>query len=63
MAMTDSGKPRAGTFVGWHPDPCYGGIGSEMALEMYSESLAGMDKEESQRMQYRLKSSAGWRRA
>ena len=63
MAMTDSGKPRAGTFVGWHPDPRYGGIGSEMALQMYSESLAGMDKEESQRMLYRLKSSAGWRRA
>jgi len=63
MAMTDSGKPRAGTFVGWHPDPRYGGIGSERALQMYSESLAGMDKEESQRMLYRLKSSAGWRRA
>ena len=63
MAMTDSGKPRAGTFVGWHPDPRYGGIGSEMALQMYSESLAGMDKKESQRMLYRLKSSAGWRRA
>lgn len=63
MAMTDSGKPRAGTFVGWHPDPRYGGIGSEMALQMYSEALAGMDKEESQRMLYRLKSSAGWRRA
>jgi hypothetical protein len=63
MAMTDFGKPRAGTFVGWHPDPRYGGTGSEMALQMYSESLAGMDKEESQRMLYRLKSSAGWRRA
>jgi hypothetical protein len=63
MAMTDFGRPRAGTFVGWHPDPRYGGIGSEMALQMYSESLAGMDKEESQRMLYRLKSSAGGRRA
>ena len=41
--MTDAGAPRAGIFHGWHPDPRYGGIGSEMALQMYSETTAGMD--------------------
>ena len=63
MEKTPAGAPRAGVFHGWHGDPRYGGMGSEMALAMYSESLAGGDPEEAQRMLYRMKSSAGWRRA
>jgi hypothetical protein len=63
MEKTDAGAPRAGVFHSWHGDPRYGGIGTEMSLAMYSEALAGGDPEEAQRMLYRMKSSAGWRRA
>jgi ATP-dependent DNA ligase len=63
MEKTETGAPRAGVFHGWHGDPRFGGIGTEMALAMYSEALAGGDPEEAQRMLYRLKSSAGWKRA
>ena len=62
MEKTDRGAPRSGTFIEWHPDPRYGGVGAERGLQMYAESLAGMDPEESKRMLYRLKSSAGWRK-
>jgi hypothetical protein len=62
MEKTASGAPRAGVFHGWHGDPRYGGMGTEMSLAMYSESLAGGDPAEAQRMLYRLKSSAGWKR-
>lgn len=62
MEMTEDNAPRAGVFHGWHPDPRYGGYGTEQALVMYSEALAGMEPEESQRMLYKLKSSAGWSR-
>ena len=61
--MSVNGAPRAGVFHGWHPDPRYGGIGSEMALQMYAETTAGMDPAEGQRAMYAMKSAAGWRRA
>jgi ATP-dependent DNA ligase len=61
--MTDSGAPRAGVFHGWHPDPRYGGTGSEMALEMYADTLAGLDPVQGERTKFALKSSAGWRRS
>jgi ATP-dependent DNA ligase len=63
MEKTEAGMPRAGVFHGWHGDPRYGGIGTEMSLAMYSEALAGGDPEEAQRMLYRMKSSQGWRKA
>lgn len=63
MEKTEAGMPRAGVFHGWHPDPRHGGIGTEMSLAMYSEALAGGDPEEAQRVLYRMKSSAGWKRA
>jgi hypothetical protein len=62
MEKTSSGAPRAGVFHAWHGDPRRGGVGTEMALNMYAEALAGGDPSESQAMLYRLKSSAGWRR-
>jgi len=52
--LTESGAPRAGVFHGWHPDPRYGGVGSEMALQMYSETLAGMDPKEAVRVKHKL---------
>lgn len=60
--MTQGNKPRAGIFHGWHPDPRYGGIGSEMALQMYADTTAGLDPEEGKRAMYAMKSAAGWRR-
>jgi len=63
MEKTETGAPRTGVFHGWHGDPRFGGIGTEMSLAMYSEALAGGDPEEAQRMLYRMKSSAGWRKA
>jgi len=60
--MTSDGRARAGVFHGWHPDPRYGGVGSEMALTMYSEALAGMDSAEAERTKFALKSAAGWKR-
>lgn len=62
MEISEKGAPRAGVFHGWHPDPRYGGIGSEMALSMYAETAAGLDPVEAQRTLYAMKSSAGWRR-
>jgi hypothetical protein len=53
----ESGAIRAGVFVRFHPSK------SEQGLLMYSESLAGStDPDESRKMMFRLKSSAGWRR-
>jgi hypothetical protein len=63
MEKTATGAPRAGVFHSWHGDPRHGGVGTEMSLAMYSESLAGGDPEEAKRMLFRLKNSAGWRRA
>lgn len=62
MEKTETGLPRAGTFIEWHGDPRFGGAGSEMALYMYSEALAGGDPVEGERMKYRLISSAGWKK-
>ncbi len=57
LTVNESGAIRAGVFVRFHPSK------SEQGLLMYSESLAGStDPDESRRMMYRLKSSAGWRR-
>lgn len=63
MAMTTNGSPRAGVFHGWHPDPRYGGIGSEMALQMCAEAAAGMDPAEAERTRFAMKSAQGWRKA
>lgn len=61
MAETDNSF-RAPVFHGFHPDPRFGSVGAEYGLKMYAEALAGGDPDESQRMLYRLKSSAGWKR-
>lgn len=60
--MSVNGAPRAGVFHGWHPDPRYGGIGSEQALMMYAETTAGLDPHEAKRSLYAMKSAAGWRK-
>jgi hypothetical protein len=63
MELTALGKPRAGTFHHWHPDPRLGGIGSEMALQMYADSVSGMNAEESNKALFAIKSAAGWRKS
>lgn len=60
LEVTERGVPRAGVFHAWHPDPRYGGIGSEYALKLYAESLAGGDAKLSKETVYALKTSAGW---
>jgi hypothetical protein len=62
MEKTANGVPRAGVFHAWHGDPRFGGLGAEMSLAMYADSLAGAEPQEASRMLYRLKSSAGWSR-
>jgi len=57
MTVNESGAIRAGVFVRFHPSK------SEQGLLLYSESLAGStDLDESRRMMFRLKSSAGWKK-
>ncbi len=57
MTVNESGAIRAGVFVRFHPSK------SEQGLLVYSESLAGSTHpNESKKMMFRLKSSAGWKK-
>lgn len=56
--VTSGGAVRAGVFYGFHE-----GKGSEAGLALYADTLAGGNPDEAKATMYRLKSSAGWRRA
>lgn len=61
--ITSRGVPRAGVFKAWHESKTLPGYPTnEYGLRMYAEGLSGGSEQETERMVYRLKSSAGWKR-